>query len=143
MTHPAPASTAPRLIAMLLIVHGVIGLGFIVNVFLNFSQDVIVSNPQFLVRGILFPAIIDITGIAAGVLILQKSVIARSLGRAICVIALVYQVLSFGYGIFIAMTNAGVALPLTFWLLNPLAIALYVAGLVVLSRWQPPPRENS
>jgi hypothetical protein len=143
MTNPAPSSKAPQIVAVLLILHAVVSLGLIAKTYLTISRDIITDNPEFLVRGILIPGIIDISAIAAGLLILKQAPIARGLGRTICIVALVHHVFSFGYAIFIASTRLGVTLPLMFWLLNPTLIVLYVAAFVVLTRWQPPPRESS
>jgi hypothetical protein len=75
----------------------------------------------------------------AGILLLRQSPIARTFGLVACSICLLVQIYSTatGFGFYFAAASMPVFTVFTILVLGPIYIAIFVAGLVCLTRWRP------
>jgi hypothetical protein len=131
---PPDALSGPvRVIAALLIVQALVRFGFLANGLSN-STAVYLNN---LLLYVTMPAIIACGSIVAGILVLRRFQSARGFGLTICALGLVYQLYGLGTVVYAMSTRPSFNVPLTFWILPPAYIVLYLAGLVVLGRRTP------
>ena len=129
-----------KIIGILLIVQGIVRLGFVTNTILQAPADLLENSPVFLIVSVVMPALLASAGAGAGVLIVQLVPAARAFGLAVCGVCLLYQVYAFGTGLYFLATRPDVILAWPFWILGPSYIALYIAALIFLAQWRPDPR---
>jgi len=135
-----PASV--QIAAVLLIVQAVIRVGFLLLTLSTLisanAWSALYRSPLFLIQSIGLPAAFVVAGLVAGILVFQRSSGARSFGLALCAVGLAYQLYAFGSVIYVVMMRPSIHLPWFSWVVSPVFIAVYLAGLIIFILWRQP-----
>jgi hypothetical protein len=135
-----PASV--QVAAVLLIVQAVVRVGFLLLTLSTLISanvpSVLYRSPLFIMQSIVFPAAFIVAGLVAGILVFQRSSGARSFGLVLCAVGLAYQLYAFGSVIYLVMTRPSIHLPWFSWVVSPVYITVYLAGLIIFILWRQP-----
>jgi hypothetical protein len=143
---PAKPGDAPpasvQVAAVLLIAQAVIRVGFLLMTLSTLisvpAASALYHSPLFVIQSIVLPAALIIAGLVAGILVFQRSSGARPFGLVFCAVGLAYQVYAFGFLIYVVMTRPSIHFPWFSWVVSPVYIAVYLAGLVIFILWRRP-----
>jgi hypothetical protein len=128
--------------AVLLIVQAVIRVGFLLLTLSTLisvhASPALYRSPLFVAQRIVLPAAFIVAGLVAGILVFQRSSGARSFGLALCAVGLAYQLYAFGSVISVVVTRPSIHLPWFSWVVSPVFIAVYLAGLIIFILWRQP-----
>jgi hypothetical protein len=135
-----PASV--QVAAVLLIVQAVIRVGFLLLTLSRLisaqAPSALYRSPLFVIQSIGLPAAFIVAGLVAGVLVFQRSSGARSFGLVLCAVGLAYQLYAIGSIVYLLFTRPSIHLPWLSWVVSPVFIAVYLAGLVIFILWRQP-----
>jgi hypothetical protein len=127
----AGALPTPMLvIGVLLLVQAVVRSGFLVNLLLQ-ARSAFFTYPMFLILSVIVPAVLAVGGLAAGILALTRSDMARGFGLAFCAVGLLFQLYGAVSVAMAAMNQSAFHVPWFTLVLIPSNIAVYITGLVV------------
>jgi len=141
-TNPATELALPlsvQIVAILLMVQGLVRLGFLTNNFFQQGPRMLAGAPVQFVLVFLLPAVLGILAISASIVILARSPIARTFGLVVGVILLLSQCY------FFASTLRNLSLIkqptpmflLGIWVITPAYFLVFIATLVCLAIWVP------
>jgi hypothetical protein len=136
-TPPSALEATVQVLGVLLIVAGVIRLGFVVRTLFAIPAAVLQEQPYILAVAIVIPAIFAGAGLAAGMLMALRSPTARGVGLVVCGISLLFQLYGIANSLYVASTTPDLILPWTVWVIGPAFALLFIVCIVCLARWRP------
>jgi hypothetical protein len=134
-------ATAVRVLGGLLILQGGYRVYGAINTAVLVTQRGM--NPSSLFLFLILSGVIGVLTIVAGVLLVRQDRAGRGFGLVVCSIALAHQVFAFGSTL-VALSRLSSttvqSLGVLFWLLPCTYAILFLSGIIVIARWQPPLR---
>jgi hypothetical protein len=135
-----PGVIAIRVLGTLLILLGGYRLyGVASSVVVLLAQEGVVFAEVF--AGLFLSSVFGLLTIVAGVLLVRLHRAGRVFGLWVCSVILAFEIFGFGLRVvaFKLATSVSARSPgLLFWLLQPLHIVVFLAGIILIARWHPP-----